>query len=40
MEVWQIIEQDLPGLKVPISAALPPFDQLEKELAGEISKDD
>ncbi|HOG18194.1 MAG TPA: DUF86 domain-containing protein [Syntrophales bacterium] len=40
VEVWQIIEQDLPGLKVSISAALPPLEQLEKELAGEISKDD
>ncbi len=39
-EVWQIIERDLPDLKISISAALPPLEQLEKEIAGDVSPDD
>jgi len=34
-KVWNIVEQDLPGLKEAIFAHLPPLEQLERELAGE-----
>jgi len=30
-----VIEKELPALKTAIKRALPPLDQLEKELAGE-----
>lgn len=33
--VWDVIENDLPGLKAALTALLPPLDQLEKEIAGE-----
>jgi uncharacterized protein with HEPN domain len=35
-EVWRIVEKDLPALKRTISAILPPFDQLERQIAGEV----
>ncbi len=38
-DVWQFIERDLPGLKKSISAVLPSLEQLEKELAGDITSD-
>lgn len=34
-EVWRIVEKDLAGLRQAIAAALPPPEQLERELAGE-----
>jgi len=39
VDVWQFIERDLPGLKKSISGVLPPLEQLEKELAGDILSD-
>jgi len=33
--VWQVIERELPSLKIAIASLLPPLDQLEKEIAGE-----
>jgi uncharacterized protein with HEPN domain len=36
MDVWRFIERDLPTLKTAISEVLPPLDELEKELAGDI----
>ena len=36
-KVWAIVEQDLPPLKQAIAALLPPLDQLERELAGEVN---
>jgi len=35
VRVWAIVEQDLPRLTESLSALLPPFDQLERELAGD-----
>lgn len=35
-EVWRVIEKELPALKTAIKRVLPPLDQLEKELAGEV----
>lgn len=34
-EVWRVIEQDLPELRIAIERELPPLDELEAELAGE-----
>jgi uncharacterized protein with HEPN domain len=39
-KVWSIIEKDLPTLKKTISAALPPLDQLEREITGDDKLDD
>jgi len=36
-KVWAIVEQDMPPLKQAIAALLPPLDQLERELAGEVN---
>ncbi|MBI1955654.1 MAG: DUF86 domain-containing protein [Acidobacteria bacterium] len=33
-EVWQVIENELPGLKTAIASLLPPLDQLEREIGG------
>ena len=33
--VWAAVEESLPALKVEIVKALPPFDQLARELGGE-----
>lgn len=33
--VWQVVETELPPLKVAIAALLPPLDQLEREISGE-----
>lgn len=34
-EVWSIVENELPALRVTIKKILPPLEQLERELAGE-----
>ncbi|TKJ38862.1 MAG: hypothetical protein CEE38_03960 [Planctomycetes bacterium B3_Pla] len=34
-KVWQVVEKELPPLKVAIERILPPLDQLEREIAGE-----
>jgi uncharacterized protein with HEPN domain len=34
-QVWQVIETELPKVKAGIAGILPPFDQLEREIAGE-----
>ncbi|MEW6141063.1 MAG: hypothetical protein AB1733_22805 [Thermodesulfobacteriota bacterium] len=33
-EVWSIVENELPALRVTIKKILPPLEQLERELAG------
>ena len=35
-QVWQIVERDLPPLKKALLDLLPPLDQLEAELAGDL----
>ena len=35
MQVWGVIERELPPVKNAIADLLPPLDQLEAELAGE-----
>ncbi len=39
-KVWPIVEEDLPPLKQAIAALLPPLDLLERELAGEVDKEE
>ena len=39
-QVWQVVDRDLPQLKSAIAAVLPPLDQLEAELAGEMGQQD
>jgi uncharacterized protein with HEPN domain len=34
-EVWQVVEDHLPGLRTCMAAILPPLDQLEREVAGD-----
>jgi len=38
--VWTVVERDLPLIKQAIAAALPPLEQLERELAGEVDDND
>lgn len=35
-KVWQVVERELPPLKLALSSFLPPLSQLEAELAGEL----
>ena len=35
-DVWEVIEKELPPLKRAIASLLPPLDQLEKEIAGDL----
>jgi len=35
LEVWRVVEEQVPALIATIGAALPPLEQLERELAGE-----
>ena len=34
-EVWAVVERELTGIREAIAAALPPLEELERELAGE-----
>ncbi len=34
-QVWELVENDLPGLKRAIDALVPPLEDLEQELSGE-----
>ena len=34
-EVWRVVVKELPGLHAAIKRAIPPLDQLERELAGD-----
>ncbi len=36
-ELWQVIENDLEPLRLAIKAILPPLDQLEREIAGDVA---
>jgi uncharacterized protein with HEPN domain len=38
-QVWQIVANDLPGLKLSIASILPPLDELERELSRDESSD-
>jgi uncharacterized protein with HEPN domain len=35
LRVWEVIENELPGLKAALISLLPPLDQLEKEISGD-----
>ena len=37
-QVWRVIEKELPSVKASIAGLLPPLDQLEAELAGEVGE--
>ena len=37
IQVWQVIEDELPSLKAALGSILPPLDQLEKEIAEDSS---
>ena len=38
-QVWRVVEIELPKVREIIETLLPPLDQLEAELAGEIDSD-
>lgn len=39
-EVWRMIEDELPTLEQALLAHLPPLEQLEAELAGEVPSEE
>lgn len=38
-QVWQIVANDLPGLKHSIASILPPLDELERELSSDENQE-
>lgn len=39
-QVWEVIEHELPRLKQALESFLPPLEQLEQELAGDLDAED